>query len=385
MSSDLSLKPNVLKRPCSSLDSNNLCSACGKTFGAPHFLKKHQRTACSRTKKELEDLQKKVAEIASGSREHKRRRLSEDHSVNGHNPSPQHGSGPASGSGTLNTHPESGHQLPQQAYPSTEQDSAAGNPTDRPTPVTSAAGPQAGAIDRAMNVPEKICAESFRLQRRYLRPPQNDPDLNISSRDRYDSRNHREEKTQEVGPGVMQTEEGSGGVTGSAKGSGNDLDSNVKPAGVAEKVSGQGTQRTEASLLSDKPNPYAPFPNRSSFELGEWFHGQGTQKSLKDFKALVNILSSPTFSLDEIEKTPWTTVFQELGKNKEDMRSIKSQWIDDSGWKTTNREQKMNRAKGHEKRTEKETKSRRETHSPSTPSQHNTPTSPHPKVNTWCP
>jgi hypothetical protein len=73
----------------------------------------------------------------------------------------------------------------------------------------------------------------------------------------------------------------------------------------------------------------------SSFEIGDWFYGQGNQKSLKDFERLVNVLTSPTFSLDDIRKTKWKTVFQDLGKNKEEINPKRSEWVDDSGWKTT--------------------------------------------------
>ncbi|TEB23227.1 hypothetical protein FA13DRAFT_1640158, partial [Coprinellus micaceus] len=83
-------------------------------------------------------------------------------------------------------------------------------------------------------------------------------------------------------------------------------------------------------------NLFGPFPNASSFELGEWFYGQGTQKSLKDFKSLIRILTSPGFSIGDIKDTKWTRVFQDLGKNKEDFtKPEQSDWIDDAGWKKT--------------------------------------------------
>ncbi|KAJ3530358.1 hypothetical protein NMY22_g8609 [Coprinellus aureogranulatus] len=78
---------------------------------------------------------------------------------------------------------------------------------------------------------------------------------------------------------------------------------------------------------------FEPFPNLSSFEIGEWFWGQGTQKSVKDFKALIQILTSPDFSIDDIRKTKWTRIFHELARNKEELRPSRPQWIDDSGWK----------------------------------------------------
>lgn len=92
--------------------------------------------------------------------------------------------------------------------------------------------------------------------------------------------------------------------------------------------------QSNASGDSETPS-FAPFPNLSSFELGEWFYGQGTQKSLKDFKALIQLLTSPGFSISDIQNTKWNKVFQDLGKNKDELKPSESEWIDDSGWKTT--------------------------------------------------
>lgn len=83
------------------------------------------------------------------------------------------------------------------------------------------------------------------------------------------------------------------------------------------------------------PDNLEPFPNLSSFELGEWFWCQGTHKSISDFKALIKILTNPEFSIDDIRETKWTRIFQELGKNKEEIGSSRPQWIDDSGWRQT--------------------------------------------------
>ena len=131
--------------------------------------------------------------------------------------------------------------------------------------------------------------DSFRLLKRYHTPatPKHDPDAVLTSVERYDSKSHL-----------------------------------TNPDEIKEAES------EDAKLL-------APFPNISSFELGEWFYGQRTQKSLNNFKALVRILTDPTFSIEDIKKTHWDAVFQDLGKNKEAIDPRKSEWVDDSGWKTT--------------------------------------------------
>lgn len=45
-----------LKRGCTSLSSENLCSACGSSFSAAHVLDKHQKYSCRETSKELKQL-----------------------------------------------------------------------------------------------------------------------------------------------------------------------------------------------------------------------------------------------------------------------------------------------------------------------------------------
>jgi hypothetical protein len=99
-----------------------------------------------------------------------------------------------------------------------------------------------------------------------------------------------------------------------------------KSANPAQKTT-KGNPPTKTSL-------YAPFPNLSSYELGEWFYGQ-SGKSLRDFRALVEILTSPDFSINDIRATKWTGVFRDLGKNKEEMSLKRSAWVDDEGWKTS--------------------------------------------------
>ena len=113
-----------------------------------------------------------------------------------------------------------------------------------------------------------------------------------------------------------------------------DPDAFLSPHDTYQSKNHQGDLQEENPAIDDA-HLLAPFPNISSFELGDWFYGQGSQKSLKDFQALVKILTSPSFSLDDIRSTKWTSVFQDLGKNKEDISPAKSEWVDDSGWKTT--------------------------------------------------
>jgi hypothetical protein len=74
---------------------------------------------------------------------------------------------------------------------------------------------------------------------------------------------------------------------------------------------------------------FNPYPNESSFLLGEWYWNQGNQKSQKGFKNLIDILANPNFSIADVEATNWPQVNTELGINDRD----KAGWLDeDAGW-----------------------------------------------------
>lgn len=60
-----------LKRGCSSLNIDNICSACQKSFSAPQYLDRHQKLDCPTTKLELDALRYQAGEL----RQAKRRRL----------------------------------------------------------------------------------------------------------------------------------------------------------------------------------------------------------------------------------------------------------------------------------------------------------------------
>ena len=74
---------------------------------------------------------------------------------------------------------------------------------------------------------------------------------------------------------------------------------------------------------------FDPYPNESTFLLGEWYWNQGTQKSQKSFKNLIDIVENPNFSIVDVQSTNWTQVNTELSLNDWD----KSEWIHkDAGW-----------------------------------------------------
>ena len=78
---------------------------------------------------------------------------------------------------------------------------------------------------------------------------------------------------------------------------------------------------------------YHPYPNQNSFLLGEWYWSQGAQKSQQSFKALLDIIGSPTFSPADVSSTNWASVNRQLAVNDWDQ----GEWVDeDAGWFKSN-------------------------------------------------
>ncbi|TFY58685.1 hypothetical protein EVJ58_g6273 [Rhodofomes roseus] len=65
-------------------------------------------------------------------------------------------------------------------------------------------------------------------------------------------------------------------------------------------------------------NPYAPYPNRSSYLLGDWFWSNGGKKTKADLKRLVGTLQDPGFVNPDLLKTNWDKVDAALGDSGPD-------------------------------------------------------------------
>ncbi|KAJ3527383.1 hypothetical protein NMY22_g9809 [Coprinellus aureogranulatus] len=326
---------NEIPRSCSSLTLESLCAACNTTFGAPHLLAKHQKYSCPQMTERLKQLRNLAQEL-----ERERRPISDglDSSAAGRSAGRQSsghsGTGPTGSAVSTGSQAQRARSVQEALRPS---NAAATDNSSQVAPPPSPKNPELYSLTNA--APSYLNA--FRLSKRYMgsQAPANDPDETVTSLDLYDCPNHRDgeetdRETNDMDQESGRVEERPSIEHGMAKDAGK----------VSMKDSGKGSVKDKgegpATKTNKEPkNPDAklldPFPNLSSFELGEWFYGQGNQKSLKDFKALIKLLTSPRFSLEEIQDTKWTGVFQKLGKNKEDIRSPDTQWIDDSGWKTT--------------------------------------------------
>ncbi|KZP08058.1 hypothetical protein FIBSPDRAFT_965136 [Athelia psychrophila] len=85
-------------------------------------------------------------------------------------------------------------------------------------------------------------------------------------------------------------------------------------------------------------NPFYPYPNSSSHQLGSWHWSDGTQKSQQGFKNLVNIITSDDFVPKDLVGTNWRAVDKVLGDNvhHEPGKQDEAEWMqEDAGWAAT--------------------------------------------------
>jgi hypothetical protein len=86
-----------------------------------------------------------------------------------------------------------------------------------------------------------------------------------------------------------------------------------------------------SELASDFNNPLSahhhssfwPYPNRSSFLLGEWFWEGSRKKSKQEFLDLLNIICDGEFSLADVQSTRWDSINRALG----DLNPSHSSWF----------------------------------------------------------
>jgi hypothetical protein len=88
-------------------------------------------------------------------------------------------------------------------------------------------------------------------------------------------------------------------------------------------------------LPSSSDFPYHPYPNYSSFQLGDWYWNQGVQKSQRDYGKLMEILGCSSFVPRDVSTTHWKSINTKLGVNEYD-EGDGEEWEDeDAGWKRT--------------------------------------------------
>jgi len=77
---------------------------------------------------------------------------------------------------------------------------------------------------------------------------------------------------------------------------------------------------------------YAPYPNESSFQLGNWYWNHGVQKSQASFKELVSIVGGDDFRPSDIQSTNWSKINEQLAEGT----CNEAEWVDEeAGWTTS--------------------------------------------------
>ncbi|KAF8074943.1 hypothetical protein FPV67DRAFT_1408331 [Lyophyllum atratum] len=121
----------------------------------------------------------------------------------------------------------------------------------------------------------------------------------------------------------------------------NDPDANLTLNNLIDPPSEHNELPSPLTQPTQHPTPgntsaFFPYPNRSSFTLGEWYWNNGSQKSQGDFKSLLNIIGHPDFDQNDIRRTNWSKVNTTLAANVQDLDEHASQveWLDvDEGWR----------------------------------------------------
>lgn len=89
--------------------------------------------------------------------------------------------------------------------------------------------------------------------------------------------------------------------------------------------------RTASSSVGDVPL-FGPYPNKTSFQLGDWYWNHGVQKSQENFKELLNIVGDDGFRPADVRAANWGKINHQLALNEWD----EEEWVEeDAGWKTS--------------------------------------------------
>ena len=70
------------------------------------------------------------------------------------------------------------------------------------------------------------------------------------------------------------------------------------------------------TTLSNLQNAYYPYPNQSSFLLGEWYWNGGIKKSESSFQDLIKIVGHPSFRPEDVAGTQWQLVNGQLSGDR---------------------------------------------------------------------
>ena len=74
----------------------------------------------------------------------------------------------------------------------------------------------------------------------------------------------------------------------------------------------------DSSLDTHPVETYHPYPNQSSFLLGEWYWNDGTKKLQSSFNNLLKIVGHPKFRPEDVARANWWHINAQLGGGSRD-------------------------------------------------------------------
>ncbi|KAF6750862.1 hypothetical protein DFP72DRAFT_817228, partial [Ephemerocybe angulata] len=107
-----------------------------------------------------------------------------------------------------------------------------------------------------------------------------------------------------------------------------DPDSSVTPKKLREHQELPDVEGEPSKAPSRNPTLY-PFPNLSSFRLGEWFWSDSSEKSHDSFAKLVDIVSDSNFRPQDLQGTNWKRIDTILAASEYDDGVDSAEWVDD--------------------------------------------------------
>ena len=79
-------------------------------------------------------------------------------------------------------------------------------------------------------------------------------------------------------------------------------------------------------VTSAPDNPFRPYPNESSFRLGDWYWNHGPQKSHESFKLLLDIIGDSEYNPEDVQNTNWKAINKDLGSSPDDGQEASNGW-----------------------------------------------------------
>jgi hypothetical protein len=89
-------------------------------------------------------------------------------------------------------------------------------------------------------------------------------------------------------------------------------------------IPGNSHEEPDLPTTLESDAQYHPYPNRSSFQLGEWYWNKGVQKSQSNYMKLLKILGDTSFDTTDVSSTHWKKSTPTLASTSTMMKTEKS-------------------------------------------------------------